>query len=110
MPRIISATEAKTQLGAMIEWTREHADEVIIESRGKPRAVLISYAEFEAMQRLREAERRRKALEQLEALAQRVAARNQDLTEEAADELADRFARDAFSDMVHEGKIQHQAG
>ena len=82
----------------------------MIESQGKPKAVLISYAEFEVVQQLREAERRRQALAQMEALAQRVAAHNQDLTPEAASEVADRFTREAIGEMVHEGKVTYQAG
>lgn len=109
MPRTTSATEVKTQLGAMIAWTIQHGDEVIIESRGKPKAVLMSYAEFEQVQRLREEARRQQALERLEALAQRTAKRNQDLTPDAAEELADRFARDVIGDMIQEGKVQYSA-
>jgi prevent-host-death family protein len=108
MRRVISATEVKTQLGAMIDWTVEHADEIVIESRGKPKAVLMSYAQFEVVEQLREAERRRQVLAQLEDLAQRVAARNQDLTAAAAQELADRFMREAVDDLIHEGKVAYR--
>jgi hypothetical protein len=38
-------------------------------------------------------------------LRREVSARNQDLTEEQAAELADRFTRDVIDDMVREGKI-----
>jgi prevent-host-death family protein len=108
MSRTASATEAKTQLGAMIDWTVEHGDEIVIESRGKPKAVLISYAEFVSLRDLREAERRRQVLERLEDLAQRVAARNLDLTAEAAQGLADRFTREVIGEMLHEGKVAYQ--
>ncbi len=33
MSRTASATEAKTQLGAMIDWTVEHGDEIVISGR-----------------------------------------------------------------------------
>jgi prevent-host-death family protein len=110
MPRTTTATEAKTQFGAMIDWAVEHGDEIVIESRGQPKAVLISYTEFEVLQRLREAERRRQALAQLEALAERVAARNSDLTQPSAEELAERFTREVIGDIVGAGRATHQAG
>jgi hypothetical protein len=44
----------------------------------------------------------------LEELAAQVQARNQDLTAEAAEELADRFSREVIEGMIEEGKINYQ--
>ena len=82
----------------------------MIESQDKPESVLNSHAEFEVVQRMLEAERRRQALAQLDALAQRVAARNLDLTQTDAETLAERFTREIISDIVDEGRVTHQAG
>lgn len=108
MPKTMTATDVKVRLGAMIDWTVEEGDELIIESRGKPKAVLMSYAEFEEVQRLREDARRQDALRQLQALAERVSERNKDLNQESADALADRFVRDVIDDMTAEGTIRFE--
>ena len=108
MPKVMSATEVKVRLGTMVDWAVQHGDEIIIESRGLPKAVIMSYTEFEKVQRLREEARRRQALERLETLAQQVAARNQDLSLEDADDLADRFGREVIEGMAEQGKIRYQ--
>lgn len=108
MARTISATEAKAKLSALINWAIENKDEVVVESRGRPKAVIIPYEAYEQFNELREHERRRQLLAQLEELAAQVQARNQDLTAEAADELADRFSREVIEEMVEEGKINYQ--
>jgi prevent-host-death family protein len=110
MPKKVSASEAKNRLGAIMGWVVEHQDEVIIESRGEPTVVLMPFSEYEKTKELREQDRRRKALAQLESLRERVSARNQDLNEEQAMELADRFVREVIDEMVEEGKIKFKKG
>jgi prevent-host-death family protein len=100
MPKTVSATEAKVRLGAMMDWAVKHGDEVIIETRGRPRAVLISFEEYQRIQQLQAMARRQAVLDRLEALAERVGVRNQDLTQEAAEELADRFSREMIEEMI----------
>ena len=60
------------------------------------RAVLMSFAEYEAVTALREEARRTAALERLRGAKARASARNQDLTDEQATELADRFVREEY--------------
>ena len=99
MPRTVSATEAKIHLGAMIEWAISHREGVIIESRGRPRAVLVDFDEYQSLQQAREASRRQEAWRRLEALAERVSARNRDLAETQAEDIADRFVRETAREM-----------
>lgn len=108
MARTISATEAKAKLSSWINWAIKNKDEVIVESRGRPKAVIIPYEAYEQFKELRGKARRRQLLAQLEELATQVQARNQDLTAEAAEELADRFSREVIEEMVEEGKINNQ--
>lgn len=109
MPRTISASEAKNRLGSVVSWVLENQDEVIVESRGAPTVVIMTYKEYEEIKALKERERRQQALERLRKLRADVRARNQDLTDEEADALADRFVRDVIDDMVNEGKIRFEA-
>jgi prevent-host-death family protein len=106
MARTISASEAKNRLGALIGWVLENRDEVIVESRGEPKVVLMPYGEYEEIQKIKEQVRRRQALAKLEKLRDRVRQRNEKLNEEEAQALADRFTQEVVAEMIKEGKIQ----
>jgi len=108
MPKAISANEAKNRLGSYLAYVNEQDDEVIVESHGKPKAVIMSISAYEDAQVLREKQRRADLLERLRALREEVQSRNQDLTEEQADELAVRFSREMIDDLAAEGKISFE--
>lgn len=108
MARTISATEAKAKLSALINWAIENKDEVVVESCGMPKAVILPNESYEQFNELREQARRRQLLVQLKELAAQIQARNQDLTARSANELADRFSREVIEEMVKEGKINYQ--
>ncbi len=108
MPKHVSATEAKINLGAMMEWAVTEADEVIIESRGRPKAVLVSYSVYQEVQKIQEIIRREQALAQLEALAAVIQPRSQDLSSVEADAIADRFVREVVRDMIADGQISYR--
>ena len=108
MPKIVSATEAKTNFGAMLDWTVTEQDQIIVQSHGQLKAAILNYAQYTRFIEMTEKERRQQALKDLEALRERVRARNQDLTDEQADYLADRFVRDVVQDMIAEDKIQYE--
>ena len=107
MPKRVSATEAKINLGSMMEWTVVESDEVIIESRGKAKAVLVSYSFYQQMQKIKEVLRRERALLELEALATRVQYGQENLSTEKVDEIADRFVGGVLREMIAEGKISY---
>lgn len=108
MPKAVSTSEAKNKLSSLIGWVLEHQDEVIIESHGAPKVVIVSFDEYEKIKKLKEQQRRHDALERLRQLKATVSARNQDLTEAQAEELADRFVRDVIDDMAAEGTIKFE--
>jgi len=108
MPKIVTATEAKTNFGAMLDWTVTEKDPIIVQSHGQPKAVIMNYAEYVRLADISEKERRQRALAEMEALRERVRAQNQDLNDEQADYLADRFVREVVQDMIAEGKIQYE--
>ena len=106
MPRTASSTETKNRLGSLIGWVAETRDDVIVENHGEPAAVLMSFAEYEELLALREKARRASIQERLRALRRESLARNQDLTPEEGDALAERFAREVIEDLAKDGKIQ----
>jgi prevent-host-death family protein len=105
MPKTISVSEAKNKLSAILDWAVENEDEVIIASRGRPKAVILSFDEFEAVATLREKARRQAALARMQELAAAVQASNQDLSPEAAEQLADDITRETIERMTNEGKV-----
>ena len=108
MTKTISVTEAKNKLSAMLDWAVEYGDEVVIESRGEPKAVIISYDDYEEFRTLKEEARRRAALRQLEALAEQIWARNSDLSEEQVEQLAEEIAQETMQRMIKEGNVRFQ--
>ncbi|MDQ3250258.1 MAG: type II toxin-antitoxin system Phd/YefM family antitoxin [Chloroflexota bacterium] len=104
MAKTISASEAKTNFGTIVNWAVQKNEEVIIQSYGEPKAVIISFAEFQKLAQLREQERRRQALAAMEQLRTEVSARNQDLSENQVDALADQVVRQSVQNLL--GKKQ----
>lgn len=105
MTKTISVSEAKNKLSAMLDWTVENREEIIVESRGQPKAVILAYEEYEAVAELREKLRRQAVWERMQELAAAVQARNQDLSPEEADQVADAITRETINRMVNEGKV-----
>ncbi len=108
VPKTVSALEAKNRLGSLLGYVSEQGDEVIVENRGKPRAVIMSYAAYEEVQQMRGQKQRTDALERLRRLQERAAARNQDLTEEAAIEIANRVSHELIDDLAARGEIRFE--
>ncbi len=50
--------------------------------------------------------KQKEALAKLEMLVAKVQTRNQDITEEQAIELADKFTREVIAEMVEDGRIR----
>ncbi len=88
MPKTVSSTEAKSRFGELLKWAAQSKDEVIVKLYGEPAAVIISYAEYEEVEKLRKREQKRKAFEALETLRQEARRQNPELTAEDAYRLA----------------------
>jgi prevent-host-death family protein len=108
MPRTVSATEAKNKLGGIMAWARKNRDDVIIESRGQPNAVIVSIEEYGRILTWRERAKREEALARLERLRQRIGDRNQDLSDQEAGAIADEVSREAVAGLIQKGKISYQ--
>ena len=106
MPKMVSATEAKNRLASIVTWVQDTQDEVIVENHGEPTAVIMAYSEYEKIKDLKEQARRQEIWERMEALRREVSTRNQDLTEEQAEALAEEISQDAINSLVKKGKIK----
>ncbi len=105
MPKAISSNDAKQRWGSVVSYVTDQDDEVVVESHGKPTAVVMSYAAFQVVQALREQQRRRDILDRLRSLEGRLAAQNHDLSEADAMALADRFSHELIDDLAAEGVL-----
>jgi prevent-host-death family protein len=108
MPKTVSAREAKNKFGSVVSWVLENHDEVIVENRGSPTVVIMTYSEYERVQELKEHERRRQVIERLRKLRDQVMVRNEDLTPDEGDALADEIARNAVNSLVEKGKVRFE--
>ena len=106
MPKTVSASEAKTRLGALVDWAVKTQDDVIIETYGAPKAVLISYEEYQRVRELREKARREEALASLQGLRDRISARNRDLSEDEVADLAERLADETVEALRGRGVVR----
>jgi prevent-host-death family protein len=72
----ISITRAKQRLGELVKRAAYGGERFILQFRGKPQAAVVSYADFEDLQRLEPtAIGQEEALERLHSLRERIAAR-----------------------------------
>lgn len=104
MPKRVTASEAKNRFGAMVSWAVESQDDVIVESHGEPKAVIISFDAYQEVQQLRETAQRQAALARLRQLRDDVRARNQDLGPAEAETLADRFSREVAAEKAGDAR------
>lgn len=109
MPKTVTVSEAKNRLSSMLQWAVDNRDVVVVESHGEPKAVILPYGEYEEFVTFRELARRREAFRQLEELADRIHARNADLTPEEVEQLADEISRETIQRMIDQGKVTFQA-
>lgn len=97
MPKIVSSTEIQNKFATVMQWASENPDGVVVEVRGKPKAAIITYTEYEEFLRLRKQEQKRKALAALDALRKEVGRQNSNVT------AADAYRQAGFhSDLIQE--------
>ncbi|GAB6062546.1 type II toxin-antitoxin system Phd/YefM family antitoxin [Deferrisoma palaeochoriense] len=106
MGTTVSATAAKIRFGELLRWVSEHREGVVIERRGRPRAVLLSFEEYQELKRARDHVERHRALEELRALADAAGSRTVDLSPEDRNRLADDLVREAVSRLEEKGKVR----
>ena len=98
MKRKVSAVEARKRLGEILESVYYRGDEVVIERAGKPMAVVIPAARYEAMERSRD---------RLFELIEKAQERNKDVPYEVIEreiELAIREVREQRYDDDRAGQ------
>jgi prevent-host-death family protein len=101
MSKIVTATEAKNRLGALMAEAQD--EPVIVEIRGAPRAAIISIDDLREFEALRDAEERRQRIEQMHRFYEQQAVRNADLSYEDATTIIEQATRDIREMRRHRG-------
>lgn len=104
----VSLSEAKARLSRFVEQSAEDNEQIVIQSHGHPKAVLIPYRDYAQFTAWQEAQRRQRALDELHALKRQIRARNQDLSTEDGEAIADQYTRDVLEAMIAEGKVRYE--
>jgi prevent-host-death family protein len=104
----ISATEAKNNLGAILDRVRSGHDAVVIERYGQPEAVVIGYEHYEILQAILRKDRTEKTWRDLEKRAAAIRERNKDLTEAEVESLADEISRETVGRLIAERKAEYK--
>ena len=100
MARIVTATEAKNRLGALMSEVIETKEPVIIELRGRPKIAMITTDRLQEIERIEWEQRRAKALATLDEIERSYDGRKNDLTEEEAMELAVEVIREVRAEIA----------
>jgi prevent-host-death family protein len=107
MVRTISATEAKVNFGAVTQRVIDDGEPVVVENHGQPRVAIVPVEKLDRLAELEEQERRRVWLERVRALRARVREKNQDLTDEQAEQIADEIVSDAVDALYEKGIVRY---
>jgi len=106
MAAVVTATEAKNNLGQLLRRVAENGEEIVIERQGRPRAVIISVEDYARYKAAAEQQRRSEALAWLREFEVRQRERNKDLTDDQIEEIADQLTREAIDSLVEKGHIR----
>jgi prevent-host-death family protein len=106
--KTMSSNEAKQNWGAVMKTAREADGTVVVESHGKPQVAVISFERYQELRALEARAEQEADLRWLREFEASYDGRNDDLTVEQIEELADRFSREFVDDLVAEGKIRFE--
>jgi len=108
--KTIPASQVKNNFGSIVsQVSRGKYPEVIVENRGEPVAAIVSIDDLKVLKETRERARQKEALARLRQVRARVQARVKGkLTEQEADDIANRFSRELVEDLEKEGKIKFE--
>ncbi len=101
--KTLSITETREQLSTVIQSVKN--DDVVIQNRGRSKAVIIPFSDYELLREAREKERVKKAVEELRQLASEVSANFSDMTDEEIDEISKEVVRESIAALEAKGKI-----
>ena len=103
--KTISVSDGRKQFSSVINWAEQNQDDVIVQSRGQSKVVIIPFVDYALLQEARERTRKREAIEELRAIAQRIRVANPDITANEADRIGKDVTREAIENLVKKGEV-----
>lgn len=110
MVKTVSADEVLNQLDSVLGYVSDQGDEVIVESHGEPKAVIMSLTAYDDVKAMREERRRAELLEDFHRLNDRIAAHQHDLSEDEAIELSVEISREINNDLAARSEAGFKRG
>ncbi len=107
LSKLVSITEAKAKLSDLMAWTVENDEELIVQRRGVPTAVIIPFADYDQFKAAKEQNKRQVAIARIQEIATE-AQRNHNMTAKEVDKLADEITREAIDSLVAKGEVTFQ--
>ena len=109
MTKTVSATEAKNTFGAILKHLETTNEDVIIENRGVPTAVVVSIDRFREIEEIEERAKRQRTLEEFRKLRAEIARQNEDMSPEEAQEFAKQLSNEIMDNVIakHQIKAAH---
>ena len=98
----VSSSEARKRLGRLLNLASEKNEDVVIEVRGEPTAVIVSYSQYEQMAREREDETRMEAIRKLRQVRSRVQENMGGVSREEAYRMSG-FGENAIREIIQYG-------
>lgn len=98
----VSSNEARSRLGRLLRLAAEKDENVVIEVRGQPKAVLVSYADYQELLRWKKSQQAISALEKIRAARESILERTAELSESDAYRLAGFGERAAEEIVSHD--------
>lgn len=108
MNKTASVSETRQQLSVFLNWIKDSQEDVVIQNRGTAEAVLIPIADYELLQEARERQRRQQAVAELRKIAQDIGARNSQLSQAEADDIANEVMAETIDNLRQQGKVNLQ--
>jgi prevent-host-death family protein len=108
--KTLPASQVQNNFGALVKQVRSgEYKEIIVENRGEPVAAIVSVEELQTMRELQEQDKRKKALNLLRVLREKIQARAKEkLSDKEAMAIADRFSHEIIEDLEKEGKVKFE--
>ena len=103
-----SVSETRQKLSSFLNWIKNSQNDVVIQNRGQAEAVIIPFTDYDLLQEARERRRRQQAVGELRQIAQEVSARNNRMTQDEAQEIADAITDEAINNLVNKGQVIFQ--
>jgi len=106
--KTMSSNEVKQRWGLVMGSAGEEGDEIVVKSHGSPKVAVIPYESLVELHKLRRDKKRALALQRFRELKNRLATKNQDLSEQDVEDLSNRFSHEFVDDLAAEGKLRFE--